>query len=82
MAAIDKIYGSREEWKELRVWLNTNRWDFMKNMYTEPEISGPLANFTEEQDKWLWENCPLFFVRNRLKEQYKEYDLEGEYHDS
>jgi len=30
----------------------------------------PISNFPENIDKWLIDNCPIDFVKNRLKEQY------------
>lgn len=29
-----------------------------------------ISNFPVSIDKWLWDKCPIGFVRERLKEQY------------
>jgi len=31
----------------------------------------PISNFPENIDKWLLKNCPIEWVVNRIKEQYK-----------
>ena len=32
----------------------------------------PISNFPSEIDKWLIKECPLQFVRDRLKQQYPD----------
>lgn len=42
-------------------------------LYDKPEKESkvvPIANFPPDIDKWLIENCPIEWVRYRLKEQY------------
>ena len=94
MAGIDKIYGTQEQYYELKEWLLKNEkpipcimgWsskaggDIIKYvlpsdcLYEESwgnEEHRPISNFPEEVDMWLKDNCPLDFVQERLKEQYK-----------
>lgn len=71
MAYIDKIYGTREQWNELHAFLSQTKPDWIKKyMYSEPEVEGPLSNFSYGCDQWLLKNCPLEFVIDRIKEQY------------
>lgn len=75
MAYIDKIYGTRKQWNELHAFLVQTRPEYIeKYMYPQPEIEGPLANFSYAADKWLWKNCTLRFVKEALKEQYSSED--------
>lgn len=69
---MNKIYGTLEQWVQLRQFLLKNKPDFLVNMYSEPRGGeGLLSNFTPEQDMWLLQNCPLDFVREALKQQYR-----------
>lgn len=75
MAAIDKIYGTRNQHIELRNWLLRNNPKALKYLYEE-EIDNnehrnrPISNFPEEIDKWLLENCPIEWVTDYIKLQY------------
>ena len=74
MAAIDKIYGTKKQWQQLRDWLEKHKPDALCYMYKKPPNSCgeyPLSNFPSEIDYWLISNCPLDFVQERLQEQYK-----------
>ena len=80
MAAIDKIYGSREQWHELRKYMKKNCEQYLKQMYPEPNPDNecsPICNLTIEADKFLYLNCPLDFVLDRLAEQHSEKLLEA-----
>jgi hypothetical protein len=74
MAAIDKIYGSKKQWKEFHAWATKNRPSILPYFYTldsggNPKY-GPITNLDEEDDMWLLKNCPLTFVTDRIKDQY------------
>ncbi len=78
MAAIDKIYGTPQQWDMLQAWLVQNNANLIKNMYCRPESGeGPLANFDSNQDRYLYLYCPLDFVLDRLREQYKSETLDS-----
>lgn len=72
MAAIDKIYGTPEQWDAMRDWLSTKREEFVQHMYPRPkEDRGPLSNFPLEVDAWLWTQKDLpEFIRDGLRNQY------------
>jgi hypothetical protein len=70
MAAIDKIYGSGEQWDQLAEYLAKRKPKFLNRLYPRPEKDGPISNFSKEQDMWLLDNCPLEFVVNAICEQY------------
>lgn len=79
MAAIDKIYGTYEEYQELKKWLEKN--DFLEAiscMYVyETEYVGvqSISNFLTSIDKWLIHFCTIEWLQERLKEQYSHsYD--------
>lgn len=91
MAAMDKIYGSIDDWVELYLWLKKNKPRYIKQfLYDCPSIhpskeicSIPgfsekqrmIGMFSVEADKFLYKNCPLKFVRKRLKQQYSKESL-------
>lgn len=73
MAAIDKIYGTTDQARELREWLARHYPKALDRLYPVDGYNDddrPISNFLEEQDKWLLENCPLSWVVTRIKEQY------------
>ena len=75
MAAIDKIYGTNHEYDEFRTWIYEHRKSYLKYFY--PQNQGyerkeprPICNMPLKADQWLFENCPLLSVRERILEQY------------
>ena len=70
MAAIDKIYGTPEQHRELTRWLESSRPDLQPFLYPEPVTMGPISNFPTWADRWLLDNCPLEWVITRIRDQY------------
>lgn len=74
MASIDKIYGTHDQWCELFDWLRrSKRPQYARYLYipfTINEADGPITNTPVSVDRWLWDNCPLKFVKARLKVMY------------
>lgn len=77
MAAIDKIYGTYYQWCEFHTWVATSkRPQYCRYFYPTPSYGedgtgiGPITNTPVKVDIWLWENCPLEWVKERLKEMY------------
>lgn len=72
MASIDKIYGDRDKWMEFHRWVATSkRPQYCRYFYPTPRDGvGPITNTTVRVDQWLWLNCPLPWVKDRLKEMY------------
>ena len=78
MAAIDKIYGTREQYHELVSWMaqNMDKKEFnycVRYIYPVPMEDGvrPIANFPKYVDIWLLKKCPFAWVTDQIKEQYK-----------
>ena len=76
MAAIDKIYGTREQRRELKRFLMRHRKrTWLKYLYpvkSQRWTDGvaAISNFPTEIDHWLWRRCQLAWVRERLAYQY------------
>jgi len=74
MAAIDKIYGSTEQYDEFLEWVRENKPSLERYFYPRDgfmkDYDRPITNFPESEDIWLIRNCPLDFVMARLKVQY------------
>ena len=73
MAAIDKIYGTQEDYDVFYAWLQEHQPAFLRSLYPKRGYYAedrPIANFSVAEDKWLYEHCPLDFVQKRLAEQY------------
>jgi hypothetical protein len=85
MAARDKIYGRLKEYRILRNWLTENKPEFLGSLYPERvdlnfDQERPIAYFSPEEDVWLFHNCPLSFITERLRGQYgNEYWDEEHY---
>ena len=77
MASIDKIYGTYNQWCDFHSWVaNSKRPQYCKYFYPTPNYGvssadiGPITNFSARADKWIYKNCPLKWVKARIKEQY------------
>lgn len=81
MAAIDKIYGTKEQHDEFRVWAEQNKLNILNYFYSwewhderHDEKEHPITNFPTDVDEWLLENCPLEWVTARIRDQYSITD--------
>ena len=75
MAAIDKIYGTNQEYAELKAWIYEHRKPYLKYFYPrklgyETKEPRAICNMPHSADRWLFQNCPLTWVRERILEQY------------
>ena len=77
MAAIDKIYGTREQRRELKRFIRRSglpgyrKRALYRYFYPPSDAYGPLTNFPAWADRWLWRQVGLpEWVRQRLREQY------------
>lgn len=86
MAAIDKTYLKWEDYLTLKEWCKHTELTYANGkkgspkdflyLYTEPfEGAAPVWNTPQAFDNWLYWNCPLSFIQERLKEQYSELPL-------
>lgn len=72
MAAIDKIYGTHDEWIQLRDWLRAHYPHGLERIYPEPPADGEeyhLSNFDVGTDMFLRDHCDIPFVRDSLRKQ-------------
>lgn len=74
MAAIDKLYATRDQYVELLRWLSEHN-DMMAQCLrpwreNDNEQTRAIALFTREQDAWLLVKCPITWVTDQIKEQY------------
>lgn len=88
MATIDKTYANQQQYQNAALFLIANKEKMSQELGEEikqysdesyrvewesnPEKTFPLWNTSFIKDVWLYKNCDLEFVRNRLKEQYGE----------
>ena len=87
MAAIDKTYVNKREYKEVLEFLSSDVYEKMKNEIgftvkpykhlmkdfgKDGEKELPLWNTPTLFDMWLAKNCKLEFIQNRLHEQYSD----------
>lgn len=74
MAAIDKIYGTTEQFDELYDWLEEHYQELLPCLYPRDGYTNdkdrPISNFPVYADKWLMANCPLDWVKEKILEQY------------
>lgn len=82
-AAIDKTYLKYQDYLILKDWCDKTELiydngvkgspkDFLFS-YNEPyEGEAPVWNTPESFDRWLYYNCPLSFIQERLREQYSD----------
>ena len=81
MAAIDKIYGSTEQWDEFYNWALKNKPSVSRYFYPrdgyEDNNDRPITNLPEKEDMWLLDNCPIKWVTDRIKDQYNIKDSQS-----
>lgn len=79
MACIDKIYGTPIQWIELHSWIaNSKRPQYCRWFYPTPNgEDGCIFNAPVRVDKWIFENCPLKWVRKRLIVMYGSEERVG-----
>lgn len=75
MAAIDKLYASHDEHRELVDWLTENAPAMLRSVRPiEPQVhvkvTHAAAQFTQEQDMYLLVHCPLKWATDQIREQY------------
>jgi len=79
MASIDKIYVTKKQYFELKKWLQKNNKELLKYLYPlsifakEYRSDYNIASFPTWGDAFLFENCNLLWVINRIKAQYGNY---------
>lgn len=74
MAAIDKIYGTNEQYDIFYTWCEKNckkaiMYFYKRDGYKD-NSSRPITNLPEDIDMWLLDNCDIKFVTDYIKEQY------------
>ena len=73
MAAIDKIYGTREQRAQLYAWCVANRPDILRYIYSwdwDDDGVHPITNFPVWADWWLYFHCPIGWVVAAIDDQY------------
>ena len=74
MAGIDKIYGTLEQYEELRAFLVKRHRFALKYMIPlKYQCCGDeviISNFPEKVDRWLLKYCKIPWVIKAIKEQY------------
>lgn len=74
MASIDKLYGNRQQYNEFHSWLTEHNPQLLTKLF-DPNMFDDqnkliIAMFDESEDEWLYVNCGIQFVIDRLNEQY------------
>jgi len=85
MAAIDKIYGTGEQQRELYYWLKYRKPSLLADLYfvypdtlsnihfAEPSAEDvTISNFRYVVDLWLMIHCPIDWVQENLQAQYSD----------
>lgn len=77
MAAVDKIYGTKQQYDEFKLWCEKHKPEaldyFYEWKYTNDGLNHAMTNFPDHIDKWLLNNCPLDYIVNAIKHQYGFY---------
>lgn len=73
MAAVEKLYGTHEQYKEFRGWCYENKPDALEYFYlwdTDDKFEHVICLFPSEIDEWMLDHCPLEWVTRQIKFQY------------
>lgn len=75
MAAIDKIYGTTGQYSEFYTWCKKHKPSALKHFYLlegyEDNNDRPITNFPVEIDKWMLQKCPIRWVTDAIRKQYR-----------
>lgn len=89
MAAIDKIYGTQEQWQSLHDFLLKHKRSALIYLYPKEGYdikNRPISNFPSKIDKWLWKHCDMYWVQQKLSLQYdwelNNFELKGNNHET
>lgn len=83
MAAVDKIYVTKDQFIKLKKWYNLmvesklideklipfNQYNLDENKLSDNE-DYPVWNLSVKADMWLLSNCPFDFVKQEIMENY------------
>ena len=76
MAIADKIYGTKAQYDELKAYLEKHCPAALENIWWYEEWHDgkdyPFANLSTKTELFLWENCPIPWVKNLMKERYED----------
>lgn len=71
MAACDNLYGNAAQWKELYEFLSKESPEDLKYMQTRPKEDNVVRIcYIASIQEWLYENCPLQWVKDALKDNF------------
>ena len=76
MSAIEKIWGTHEQYRELRGWLEENKPEYLVHMGwpSSPNETGmrdaSIALFPAEADQYLMDNYPNLWLIDQIIDQY------------
>lgn len=74
MAAIDKIYATKEQRDEFYAWCEKHKPDALPYFYawTYPDdgLTHEITNFSEPIDMWMLVYCDIRWVTDFIKDQY------------
>lgn len=76
MSAIDKLWGTHEQYRELSAWLTDNAPGMLGFMGRPSDTAdtglrgASIALFPMEADAWLLDNCPLEWATDQIREMY------------
>jgi hypothetical protein len=73
MAAVEKIYGTKDQWEKLVIWLMGSAPYLIKYTNTMPIDKGPLGLFPEEAERWLIRYCPLEDICEEIVDNWDGY---------
>lgn len=73
MASCDNLYGNSQEWDELHSFLKKRKRTYLKYMTERPleEWGDVRICYIADIQEWLFENCHLEWVKNRLEENFR-----------
>jgi len=85
MAAIDKIYVTKNQFIKLEHWYNTmkeegmidtklipfNQYNLDINDWKDSSTDKPVWNLSVKADMWLLTNCPFDFVKKEIMSNYR-----------
>jgi hypothetical protein len=82
MAAIDKLYGTKEQYFDFRNWCLNNNPEALDFFYPswdhKDNLTHAMTSFPIHIDKWMLQNCPFDYIKKQIKDQYNidgVYDL-------